>query len=316
MLISIATGACVGAIAELFGFAFGAAVVMCILATGVVEITAAYRYLEPDRRSRRAFEVFPLRRGLIPSAFSAAVLVLLLLLHVPRMGALVFQRTLSKLVVPDAKIPSIPPANLQARLRRTSTIIDNGFLSGTPLDPTSLIPVEQFIRAALREDMPSPLRTEALSTLIKVHGYEMYSAGALGIKADFYLINVTIERFGTALSIGSEFAERFGTTAVQLQPELFGNVVVYNSKLVDIGSQSLDGVTWIDTQFSHVRVTYSGSDVYLANITFKDCTFEFGDSPQGRALLKRLQDAQSKQMPATILFTKQDERLTNLYSPF
>jgi len=90
--------------------------------------------------------------------------------------------------------------------------------------------------------------------------------------------------------------------------------VVYGSTIANSGAQSLDGAKWLKTTFSHVNIKYGGGDVYLADVVFKDCTFELGETPQGKALLEKLQGAQRRSTPATILFAKEDQGIGSLYA--
>jgi hypothetical protein len=209
---------------------------------------------------------------------------------------------LDRISLPDDKIKAVTTDELENRFQQTSGLID-GALSGTiPTDPGGLSTIKKFLRTSLKErnDLPSLARAAGDSALIHIYGYEQFSESFLGHKSPQYrLINVKISQFGTP---------------IRVEPDAMGRVVVYGSTIADSGSQALDGVKWINTTLSHLKVTYGGGDLFLADVLFKDCTFELGDTSQGKALLLKLQASQGQSTPATILFSKEDQGLGNLYA--
>jgi hypothetical protein len=52
--------------------------------------------------------------------------------------------------------------------------------------------------------------------------------------------------------------------------------------------QMLDGITWIDVTFDHAKITYSGGPLYLSNVKFVGCTFDF--PPKYQDVLNYIQE--------------------------
>jgi hypothetical protein len=55
--------------------------------------------------------------------------------------------------------------------------------------------------------------------------------------------------------------------------------------------QDLAWVQWIKTSFEGTNILYHGGDIYLADVTFKNCTFTFGNDAASQTLLRKLQES-------------------------
>ena len=166
-----------------------------------------------------------------------------------------------------------------------------------PADPSAIEPLERLFRTALTtRTLPENAKIEGVSALIHVDAYNNFSRALLGQRYD-YLIHVTISNFGRAIVV---------------QPNMMGKIVVYDSTLINNGSQELAGVQWVKTTFENTKIIYHGGDVYLSDVTFRNCTFDFGKDPQSAALLRRLQDCQVKHKPATLLYAQNNEALSKI----
>jgi hypothetical protein len=196
---------------------------------------------------------------------------------------------IQRLVLPEDKLKGASVADLQARFQKTSLTIDSALSADIPVERASLVPLESFIRTALQtRELPKTVRAEGLSAFIHIAGYSTFSKNWME-GAPYSIINVTIGKFGTAIVIEESARNR---------------VVVYNSRLFEIGAQNIAWAKWIKTSFEDMKITYYGGDVYLADVTFKNCTFDFDTDKQSLDLLAKLQESQRRNIPTTALLAK------------
>jgi hypothetical protein len=205
---------------------------------------------------------------------------------------------LQKLVLPADKIPTALVNELQAHFQTATSTADNFISAGVPVNPSALVPLQRFIRTSLetRTTLPKAVRTEGLSAYIFVRGYSLFSQNWQE-QEPYSIIHVTIAGFGKAIVVGESARNK---------------VVVYNSKIMNNGSQELDWAEWIKTDFEGTKIVYHGGDVYLADVTFKNCTFDFGEDAASQALFRKLQESQSLQKPATVVYAKTEPTLSKL----
>lgn len=203
-----------------------------------------------------------------------------------------------KLVIPADKIATATINDLQDRFQKTVSTIENAVSSDVPVNPEGLIPLQNFLRTSLetRTILPVALRTEGFQAYVYVRAYSTFSRNWQERKP-YSIIHVLISGFGQAIVVNESARNQ---------------VLVYGSRIIDNGSQSLDWAQWIKTDFEGTKITYHGGDVYLADATFKNCTFEFGGDAASQALLHKLQESQSLQRPATALYAKSEPTLSKL----
>jgi len=81
----------------------------------------------------------------------------------------------------------------------------------------------------------------------------------------------------------SELPEGVDFLQGPLVRSLANNIRVENITFVD-GSQTLDGIHWVDVVFVNTHVKYEGGEVDLRNVRFVNCTFAFSDSARSADL--------------------------------
>ncbi len=68
------------------------------------------------------------------------------------------------------------------------------------------------------------------------------------------------------------------------------NTLVENAKLDNV-TQPIENVIWMNVDFVNSVVAYSGGPVFLENVRFKDCTFQFRPGPSAAELKDRITKA-------------------------
>jgi hypothetical protein len=285
MYISVATGALVGGVAELLSVPFNGAVILCVLATGVVEMIGAFSYAEPSRKEQRAIIALPIRRNLIFAAFSAVVMLVLALLRIPRMEVLAFERKLQQASDHPTMPQSIEDAKLitaQARAARVKIPQDTIHAAGT-----------KFIKATQH----TPGAWEAALALIDYRtslnaGYSP-KPEAVGPNTEEHQFAINIK----PIPQGSTARPmRIFTAGGYAPPEDSARIeTLDNPSVPGAGSRYLiveDGTGVILLDGEHFKnvivrdafVEYGGGRVHLENVWFVDCMIRLTYQPNGQRL--------------------------------
>jgi hypothetical protein len=61
----------------------------------------------------------------------------------------------------------------------------------------------------------------------------------------------------------------------------------------------MDGPKWINVDFSGSVVEYDGGPLYLADVSFTNCTFKFGSDPRSKLALSLIEANNGK--PVSLL---------------
>jgi hypothetical protein len=175
-----------------------------------------------------------------------------------------------------------------AQLKRASRVIDVALTSRIPADPQSLEPLHGRISDLLdRYKKNETVRAAAISTDVRLHGYQIASRQLLdGLKPitttpseasrkspHSYLMNFTINcTHPTAYFLG-------------IYPPVDPSGVVVVNVQVNTCAQKLDGPKWINDGFNGSRLEYHGGELNLADVSFHNCKFDFGDDPKSKRVL-------------------------------
>ncbi len=67
-------------------------------------------------------------------------------------------------------------------------------------------------------------------------------------------------------------------------------IVVMNARVTG-ASQNLDSIVWLSVNFEGSRIIYHGGPLYLGDVTFKNCLFEFANDEMSRNVLSQIKEA-------------------------
>jgi hypothetical protein len=57
------------------------------------------------------------------------------------------------------------------------------------------------------------------------------------------------------------------------------------------GEQKLDSIVWLKMKFKNTQIIYGGGPLYLGDVTFENCQFEFGNDPESQRVLAQIKAA-------------------------
>lgn len=171
---------------------------------------------------------------------------------------------------------------LADNLRKAGTILDAAFQTRTPSDPDALQPIRaalQTLRSELEQE--NEVRAAATADLVRLDGYNQLSAG------------IAEGRYPSAGSVPQPFSpsqfsglmnftincEYKTARFLEVKPAEFADRVFIFGVTVNRCQQALDNLIWINTEFNSATVRYHGGPLRLANVRFKNCSFDFGSDP-------------------------------------
>ena len=75
-------------------------------------------------------------------------------------------------------------------------------------------------------------------------------------------------------------------------------VVVMNAA-IEGAFQKLDSIVWLNIKFKNSKIIYNGGPLYLGDVTFENCQFQFGNDPESQRVLSQVRQAEDK--PVTLV---------------
>lgn len=75
-------------------------------------------------------------------------------------------------------------------------------------------------------------------------------------------------------------------------------VVVMNAT-IEGASQKLDSIVWLNIKFKNSRIIYNGGPLYLGDVTFENCQFQFGNDLESQRVLSQIRQVEDK--PLTLV---------------
>jgi hypothetical protein len=64
-------------------------------------------------------------------------------------------------------------------------------------------------------------------------------------------------------------------------------VVIMNAT-IEGAAQELDAIVWLNIKFKNSQIIYSGGPLYLGDVTFDNCQFQFGSDPESQKVLAQI----------------------------
>lgn len=207
---------------------------------------------------------------------------------------------LKRLIFPPPE--GVEGANLIGNLRQAGAVIDAAFQIQLPCAPEQLGPIRDTLETLRSQPKQSAdVRTVATSVLIQLDGYTQFSKGVESEK--YPVVQQPVGPFLPPQSSGFLGFTMYCThpTARFLHvesSELADRVYVVDVSVIGC-QQDLDHVIWIRTHFKDATVRYHGGPLRLADATFDNCTFDFGNEPQSQRALNILRKLDGR--PAVLL---------------
>jgi len=82
----------------------------------------------------------------------------------------------------------------------------------------------------------------------------------------------------------------FGLARAFIGTDNESQVLVENAT-VEGATQKLDSIAWLNVKFKNSQITYAGGPLYLGNVTFENCQFQFGRDPESQKVLAKIRAA-------------------------
>lgn len=286
MYASVAIGAGAGMIAQLLDFSSAAAVAVCIVATGVTELTNALRYRTLKQQVRRAIPVSS-RRELITGALATAFIAFVSFLRIPSKASVHVENKLAQSASSPMNTHTIQEARVVIESARNARLrIDPALVQRTG---------DRFVNAA--EQTPDAWNTALAfmnyrstlnANLVPKLGNPNPAEG--GYTAKFMIrtpsgetgeetaTTYNVHRYGTAPPQSSARMELLN----QPESKSSGNqFLVFQSYRPD-NSLVLDNMYMRNVIIQNSSVTYLGGPTHLDHVYFVNCTFDVAVINNGR----------------------------------
>jgi hypothetical protein len=296
MLFSVATGAAVGMITQGWGIPFNTSVLMCVLATGAVELTSAMLYAPRARRTARPGAALSSnRRDLLRTAFSAACFLVMVRLGA-RNAATRAEEALN-LAEQEAKAGRTDKAAMY--LQRSVLLLRAAAFARVPAPesffPSAVNTLDQLRSTGLgdTEIHQASLRLAAYRSAINptpslpkqtgewpntqppftVRGVLLHSLTTVDLSPGGKL--KPIEILGPLSAIDCRGMKPDQEIFTTVPRSLDQNPVTVKGFILIGATQTLDYINWEDVTFVGTHIKYLGDPVRLRNMRFVNCTFDF-----------------------------------------
>ena len=179
---------------------------------------------------------------------------------------------------------AVDAAALHQQFDKVKAEVESALAAKKPGKPADIREVKDGIASALvNVRMPADVQEQGVSALVHVAAYDYFTQAFPSHSADLIMHNFHIVGGGIAIQVGP------GSSAI-----------ADGGRIVNSG-QDLAGIYWIRTTFENSEIRYSGGPLYLADVTFKDCTFKFGNDPRSREVKAALLGVTKRNKPVTML---------------
>jgi len=75
--------------------------------------------------------------------------------------------------------------------------------------------------------------------------------------------------------------------------------VVIANATVEGAAQKLDAIVWLNIKFKNSKIIYNGGPLYLGDVTFENCLFQFGSDAESQKVLAQIRAARNQ--PVVVL---------------
>ncbi len=191
-------------------------------------------------------------------------------------------------LIPSANA-TMSPAMVTTRLRQASGVIDVAFRTRIPATPDSLAPIRtRVLDIRNRYKGNSGIREAADSLDVRLSAYEnaskQFLRGIAPITVPSDVPKTIPKEAGGIMGLNMDCTYPTAHFLGLAQPSSAANEYIIDSR-INTCAQGLDGPKWINDTFNGSIIEYSGGPLYLADVSFKNCTFKFGTDPNSREAL-------------------------------
>jgi hypothetical protein len=156
--------------------------------------------------------------------------------------------------------------------------------SEKPGEPIDIRKQMQAIAATLvNVKIPADAVNEGVSALVHVAAFNYFTQAFPSHPPDLIIHN-------SIMAGNKEGIHIEGSVSV-----IADNVTIRDS------AQDLSGIYWIHATFENTEIRYSGGPLFLADTTFKNCTFKFGDDPRSQEVRAALLGLTKRNMAVSML---------------
>lgn len=270
MCASIGVGASVGALAEILKFPHPAPIIACVVASGLAEIIGALTQVEPNWKVRKALTESPVRRRLVYSALSAAVLLMISKLRIPETEVLASERKLQRV----SDNPTDPQNINEARRVLAGATAAHIKIPPSTLEKTGA----KFVEASKK----NPAAWDAAlafvnfktslnnsSTSIPTHSVPGLIFTRYPMPPPFQ--GMPIPQLSVSGMVPITEAAKYMPIGEDLNQEgSVGNEFIFATG----GAQIIDGWEFKNVIFINVQIVYKGGSVRITNVYFLNCVFD------------------------------------------
>jgi hypothetical protein len=194
------------------------------------------------------------------------------------------------------------PASVTTQLRKASQLINVSLRTQIPGDPAALKSLGGRVAniAALYKGPPE-LKSAALSLGVRLDAYAIASNRLLGgLRPETEALPESSE------PSRASYLMRFTMNCTHPEAHFLGiaptaksrDTVVFEVRVVNC-SQQMEGPRWIDVHFQGATIEYNGGPLSLADVTFNNCKFKFGNDPRSKDALAVISASNGK--PVSLL---------------
>ncbi len=87
----------------------------------------------------------------------------------------------------------------------------------------------------------------------------------------------------------------FGMRRAFVETDDESQVVIMNAT-IEGATQKLDAIVWLNIKFKNSQIIYSGGPLYLGDVTFENCQFQFGTDTESQKVLPQIKAAGNQRL--------------------
>jgi hypothetical protein len=284
-MLSVLAGIGVGIVLEQSGVALKSAAIGTILVIGAVEVTRAWRYVQPADKTQSAPDLQSrTRRSLILAPLAALLFLVVSFLPVPRIEAAVLERRIK-----DSSDDPFDPQNMKeaeqalihaeaSNVKLQPNVVEKAgkkFLEAAKDDPNAWKTASAFLdyRSFLNADSEPPLNESDLVPGDETH-YRTFSVNPTTSSKMYAYGRAAKAQAARLNTIGADFNKNL--------PEGNASVVVEGDTVI------IDYMDMKNVTFRNVNIIYSGGAVIMNNVCFVHCTMGLAQNVTGKLLAAKL----------------------------
>lgn len=203
------------------------------------------------------------------------------------------EATLTKLRIKPAELRSLPAAQISKIFGGVIDQIDDALAKKMPPASANLAADKKVVTEAISyRGRDKNVYEKGVALLGRLDGFEAFGRAIAERRADLFFS-------GGGMSAPEATNPFEGTVLLQVPPNYAGLAVVFRAEFQG-GRQDLTSVKWIGDQFTKTIVTYSGGPLYLSDVSFVDCKFNFSGDETSQRVRAILEGAKGKRVSVIV----------------